>query len=327
MISRLHISRIALCTMVLSSSAFPSAASAGTLLISYNGEAQAALVDAKTHKPLATLSIGPGPHEVRLSSDQRFAYFAMTGTGPGGTPGNEIAVVDLRDRKLKARFDLGTYTSPHDVRVSRDGRRIWVACAPAQSILEVDADSGKIVKTYSTGQAGSYFVEVTPDERTFYTPNLEGKSVSIIDRESGNHTVIPFDKEVYGIDITPDGQEVWVTGPGIVVIDAIRKTVKARLQTPQPDVGRVRLTQDGRTAVVDSDSSNDVWVYDVGKKELVGTIATGSEHKVLALSSDGNRAFLTNPDSNSVTVVDIRAMKQVGEFKVGKQPDGIAWAD
>jgi len=300
-------------------------ADAGVLVVAINGENQTALVDADTHEVLATLPTGPGPHEIRVSPDNRYAYVAVSGVR-GGERGNSVAVIDLKGRRLKATLDLGTYTSPHDVRVSRNGRLVWVACAPAQTILELDAESGKILKTYKTGQTGSYFVEVTPDERKLYTPNLEGKSVSVIDRATGQTKVIPFEAEVYGIDITPDGRQVWVTGPGLSVIDTARDEGIARIKTAEPSTGRVRLTPDGRRAVVGSGSGTKVSIYDVRTRQLAAEIETNAKHKVVTVSGDGRRAFLTNPEDNSVSVVDLKAARHVATFKTGRTPDGIAWA-
>lgn len=301
-------------------------ADAGVLVVAINGENQTALVDADSHELLATLPTGPGPHEIRVSPDNRYAYVAISGGGPGGAKGNSVAVIDLKGRRLKASLDLGTYTSPHDVRVSRDGRLLWVVCAPAQTILELDTETGRILKTYKTGQAGSWFLEVTPDGRKLYTPNLEGKSVSVIDRATGQTKVIPFDSEVYGIDITPDGRQVWVSGPGLSVIDTARDEVVARIKTAEPGTGRVRLTPDGRRAVVGSDGGTKVSIYDVRTRQLTAEVETGAKHKVIAVSGDGRRAFLTNPEENSVSVVDLAAGRHVATIKTGRTPDGIAWA-
>lgn len=303
-----------------------SSADAGVLVIAYNGEDRAALVDADSYRILATLPTGAGPHEIRVSPDGRYAYVAISGGGPKKARGNAVTVLDLKRREVKANFDLGSHT-PHDVRVSRDGRRIWVACAPTQTVLELDSGSGKILKSYKTNQAGSWFLEVTPDERKIYTPNLEGKSVSVIVRATGATKVIPFEGEVYGIDVTPDGRQIWVSGPGVAIIDTARDEVIERLKTAEPNTGRIRLTPDGRKAVLGSDASNKVSVFDVRTRRLTFEIETGAKHKVITVSRDSRRAFLTNPEDNSVTVVDIVAGRHVTTFRTGKTPDGIAWAD
>jgi DNA-binding beta-propeller fold protein YncE len=290
-------------------------AQAGVLVIAYMDESQVALVDSATYKTLATLETGKNPHEVRVSPDQRRAYVAA---------GKFITAIDLKKRKVKATFDLGSF-SAHDIRVSRDGRMLWAACAGAQAIIELDADTGRILKTYKTEQQGSWFVEITPDERKIYTPNLEGKSVSVIDRATGQVKIIQFAYPVYGIDITPDGKHVWVSGGDLAMIDTATDEVTARIKASEAEAGRIRLTSDGKKLVVAL--SKKLAVFDVKTHRQIVETELGSSPKVLTLSKDNRRAFLTNPDDNSVSVVDIVAGKQLTAFQTGKKPDGIGWAN
>ena len=288
---------------------------AGVLIIAYMDEAKVVLVDGKTYKTLVTLDTGKNPHEVRISPDERRAYIAA---------GKTITVIDLKNRKVLTNFNLGDY-SAHDIRVSRNGRRIWAACAGKESILELDSETGRILRTYKTNQKGSWFVEVTPDERKLYTPNLEGKSVSVIDRETGEVKVIPFEAAVYGIDITPDGKQVWVSGGDLGVIDTATDKVIARVKTPEAETGRLRLTSDGKSAVIAL--SKKIVIYDVRTRRLMREIELGASPKVMTLSADNRRAFLTNPAEDSVSVVDIVAGKQLTVFRTGRKPDGIGWVD
>lgn len=288
---------------------------AGVLIIAYMDESQVALVDSSTYKTLATISTGKNPHEVRVSPDKRFAYVAA---------GKSITVIDLKNRKLKATFDLGTY-SAHDIRISRDGQRIWAACAGAQAILELDSNTGTIIKTYKTNQQGSWFVEISVDERKIYTPNLEGKSVSVINRATGDVKVIQFENPVYGIDITPNGKQIWVSGNNLAVIDTATDQVTARIKTSEAETGRIRITSNGKRVVVAL--SKKLVVYDARTRRLISETELSSSPKVLTLSGDNRRVFLTNPDDNSVSVVDIVAGKRIDTFQTGKKPDGIDWAD
>ena len=287
----------------------------GVLAVAYMEESRVALVDATTFQTLATLETGKSPHEVRVSHDGRHAYVAA---------GKTVTAVDLKGRKVKANFDLGSH-SAHDIRVSRDGRRIWAACARTQAVLELDSETGEILKTYKTEQEGSWFVEVTPDERKLYTPNLEGKSVSVIDRATGRVKVIRFEHPVYGIDITPDGKEVWVSGRDLAVIDTTTDEVVATVKTPESDTGRIRITSDGQRVVVAL--LRTLAVFDAKTRRPINQTALPASPKVLTLSSDGRRAFLTNPGDNSVSVVDIVNGRPLGNFNTGKRPDGIGWVD
>ena len=302
------------------------AAAAQTLLVASNAEHHAALVHPGTFKTLANLPTGQGPHEITLSPDGRLAYVANSGAGPNGIKGNTITVLDLPNRRVKATFNLGAYVQPHDTRLSRDGRLLWVTCAPAQTILELDANDGKILKTYAIKQEGAWFLTATPDGRKIYTANLEGKSVSRIERATGQAQVIPFEAEATGIDITPDGREVWIASSSVHVIDAATDRVVASLKADDGGTNRIRLTPDGNRAVVSLRAKNELAVFDVKSRRLLARIPLTLRPKVIAVSADGRQAFLTNPADNQVTVVDLAARKQIATFPVGARPDGVAWA-
>jgi YVTN family beta-propeller protein len=288
---------------------------ADVLVIAYMDESKIVLIDGKNYKTLSTFDSGKNPHEVRVSPDKRRAYIAA---------GKTITIIDLKNRKVLTNFNLGDY-SAHDIRVSRNGRRIWVACAGKESILEIDSKTGKVLQVYKTNQKGSWFVEVTPDERKLYTPNLEGKSVSVINRATGEVKVIPFEAPVYGIDITPDGKQVWVSGNNLSVIDTTTDKVIARIKTSEPETGRFRLTSDGKRAIIAL--SKKLVTYDVKTRRLISETELNASPKVMTLSADNRRAFLTNPDDNSVSVIDIIAGKQLTAFQTGQKPDGIDWVD
>ncbi|MGH9935022.1 MAG: DUF5050 domain-containing protein, partial [Blastocatellia bacterium] len=311
------------------------ATTAQTLLVASNAEHHAALIHSvgpvgpvgpSAFETLANLPTGQGPHEITLSPDGRLAYVANSGTGPNGIKGNTITVLDLPNRRVKATFDLGAYVQPHDTRLSRDGRLLWVTCAPAQTILELDANDGKILKTYAIKQEGAWFLTVTPDGRKLYTANLEGKSVSRIERATGQTQVIPFEAEVFGIDLTPDGREVWITSGSVHVIDTATDRVVASLKADDGGTNRIRLTPDGKRAVVSLRAKNELAVFDVKTRRLLARIPLTLRPKVIAISADGRQAFLTNPADNQVTVVDLAARKQITTFPVAARPDGVAWA-
>src|SRR5687768_1502644 len=95
------------CLFVLLSTASP--ADARVLVIAYMDEGRVALVEAETYKTVATLETGKNPHEVRVSPDQRHAYVAA---------GKLITAIDLKERKVKATFDLGTHSDRKSTRLN-----------------------------------------------------------------------------------------------------------------------------------------------------------------------------------------------------------------
>jgi DNA-binding beta-propeller fold protein YncE len=294
-------------------SAVDSKASRGLLLVVSMDESKVDIVDEATLATLASLKTGKSPHEVRVSPDGRNAYVVA---------GRTITAIDIPKRTVRATFDLGEHAT-HDVRISRDGRRLWAACAPTQTVLELDTDKGTVLNRYPTSRDGAWFVEVTPDESKLYTPNLEGTSVSAITRSSANVKVLPLEFRAYGIDVTPDGKHVLVSGRALTVIDTSTDAVVRTIATTPPDTGRIRITPDGLHVVVAMEKS--LAVFDIAGGRLIREIPLPASPKVLTLSGDGRRDYLTNPEAHSVTIVDL-GDGRVTTLPAGKRPDGIAWA-
>ena len=101
---------------LLAACAFVPRAWADTVVVACKSEFQLALVDPATENVLVRLPTGRGPHEVAVSPDGRTAYvsnFGRYSVYPAGDTehdkaGNTITVIDLVERKVKNRFDLGT---------------------------------------------------------------------------------------------------------------------------------------------------------------------------------------------------------------------------
>ena len=288
--------------------------SSGLLLIVSMDESRVDIIDEATLRTLASLNTGKSPHEVRVAPDGRTAYVV---SGP------TITAIDLSSRTITRTFDLGEFAA-HDVRISRDGRRLWAACARTQTVLEIDSASGAVLNRLRTSRDGAWFVEVHPDETKLYTPNLEGTSVSVITRATGEVKVLPLDYRAYGIDVTPDGRHVLVSGRGVAVVDTGRDVISRTIATTPPDTGRLRITPDGRRVAVAMEKS--LALFEIADGRLIRETPLPASPKVMALSGDGRRAYLSNPEDHSATIVDLVDGRILATVKTGRRPDGIAWA-
>jgi TolB protein len=300
---------------------------ADVLVVSRSGENQALLVDPENYKVITTLPTGKGPHEIAISPDGRFAYIAIAGSSQ--EPGHTVTVLDLVQRTVKATFDLGSYRQPHDLRVSHNGALLWVTCAPSKAILEVDTSSGKILKSWTLDQDGAWMLVVTPDERKIYTANIEGKSVSIVDRRANQVRSIAFESSQYGMDISPDGREVWVhhiEKGQISIIDVATDKVVATFESGGQGSGRMKFTSDGKYVLVAHHDSKNLVAFDAASRRPVQNVSLSFPPKVVTVSSDSKRAFITSPSTDRAMVIDLVAWKESGVFPTGKMPDGIAWA-
>jgi DNA-binding beta-propeller fold protein YncE len=106
------------------------------LVVSVSGENQAALIDPATYEVLARLPSGINPHDIAVSTDGSYAYIAVMGTPQ--EPGHSVTVLDLRQRVVKTTVELNPFNRCHDLRISRNGARLWATCAPSKAVIEIE---------------------------------------------------------------------------------------------------------------------------------------------------------------------------------------------
>ncbi len=323
---------------VVALAALPSAAADGMLVVLNKSDHEAALMDPETLQVVAKLPTGKGPHEAAAAPDGKTAYLSNYGSyavfregeRPQMQPGNTITVLDLKNRKVKATFDLGRYTQPHGIWVSKDGSRVWVTCEGAKAVLELDAASGKVLKAWETSQDVSHMVVPTPDENKLYVANIGSGSVTVIDRTTDIVKSIRTGAGAEGIAVSPDGREVWVTNREantVAVISTASDSVAVTFESGGVMPIRTKFTLDGSQAWVSNARSNSVTVFDAATRQLLDTIEVGAVPVGILMTPDGRRAFVANTNDNKVTVIDVSSRKVTTTFAPGTEPDGMAWAD
>jgi YVTN family beta-propeller protein len=328
---------IGLVVVLLMVSAFALPARAATLVVLNKSEHTASLIDPETGKTITKLPVGRGPHELIVSPDGRTAYvsnFGRYGICPAGdtmcqAAGNTITVLDLAGRKVKGTYDYGTNTGQHGSVVSRDGKYVWVTSETPQSLLEIDASTGKIVNQWKTNQDRSHLVVVTADEKKFYVSNTVSGSVSVIDRATGAAKVIPVGKGAEAITISPDGREVWVGMPvdnKIAVISTTKDAIVETFDSGGAQPQRIRFTPDGKEVWVSHVRDDTLTVIDAKTRKAVANVSVGKRPQGIDFSPDGRRGYFALSGANQVAVVDVAARKVIQNFDTGLDPDGIAFA-
>ncbi len=299
---------------------------AESLLVLNKSDNTAVFVDANTYQVGAKLPTGAGPHEVAVSPDGRMAYVANYGTRDN--PGHTLTVIDLRAKNVARTLDLGEFRRPHGIRVSRDGKLVWVTCEANQSVIGVDAASGKVVETFSTGQEVSHMVVPSADEKKLYVANIGSGTVSVVDRKTKAVKNLVTGKGAEGIDRSPEGRWVWVTNREANTLsaidtrnDAVAESFSAGGLMPI----RVKFLPDGKSALVSLARSNKVVLFDVSTRQAMHEIETGSMPVGILVTPDGKRAFVANTMSNQISVIDLSTRKVVATFSPGTEPDGMAW--
>ena len=109
-----------------------------------------------------------------------------------------------------------TSCSPTWAQPSVDGSSIYVACNKSSEIVEVSANTWKLVRRIPA-RAGVYNLAVTHDGARLLATNKRDQSVSILDLKSGKELArVPTKRKVlHGVVVSPDDLYAFVTVEGV----------------------------------------------------------------------------------------------------------------
>jgi YVTN family beta-propeller protein len=322
----------------------PAPAAAGTLIVLNKAEGTASLIDLATGGVAVTLPTGQGPHEVAVSPDGRWAVVSNYG---GETPGSTLTVLDLHERRVARTVDLAPARRPHGVSWLRGGAgRVAVTAEVDSAVLVVDVERGRVLRQIRTGQGVSHMVASAPDGAHGFVANIGSGSVTRVGYASGDTTTTSTGAGSEGIDVTPDGREVWVTNRAantVSVVDA--RTMRALATLPSAAFPiRVKITPDGRRALVTNARSSELRVFDVSRRTPVATLRfpldsgeargtllgeqfAGSAVPIgVLVAPDGSRAFVATAATDQIAEVDLATLKITRYLRAGREPDGLGFA-
>jgi len=303
---------------------------ADTLLVLNKSDATLQFVDAASLETLGTVSTGEGPHEVAVSDDGKIAVIANYGTAPN--PGTTLSVVDVGTRKQIRRFALPGLLRPHGI--AAVGSKFWFTAEGSRVIARYDAANNQIDFISGSGAEVTHMIVVAPGEKTMYTANIGSNSVTAFDLGGAPRTImlkqIPVVKGPEGIDLSPDGGELWVASRapngGISIIDPKSRTVSQTLATTTKLANRVKFTLDGKWVFVSDPDANVVLVYDASTKEIIKSINMAEGPSGILMAPDGKRAFVACASAKKVQVIELESLSVTSEFGTGNVPDGLAYA-
>jgi YVTN family beta-propeller protein len=299
---------------------------AGTLLVVNKGDSTLAIVAADSMEAVK-VPTGPTPHEVAASGDGRFAVVTNYGAHQDGTT---ISVIDLGTKKEIHRVDLGDLRGPHGV-AFYDGKAYFTV-EGSKKIARYDPSTNKIDWSHDIGQNRTHMLVISKDGHTIYTSNVNSDSVTVVSRNPADsqwtNTVVSVGKGPEGIDLSPDGKEVWAANSGdgtVSIIDTASKKVTQTVNVGTKHSNRLKFTPDGKRVLISDLGSGDLVVMDTASRKEVKRMNLGKNAEGILILPDGSRAFVAVSGDNKVVLVDLKTFAVAPASVEGVDPDGMAW--
>jgi YVTN family beta-propeller protein len=296
-----------------------------TLLVLNKADSTLAFIDPASLRVIAKIATGNAPHEVDVSGN--IALVANYGTGP--EPGSTVSIIDIAARKERKRLVLPV-SRPHGTYAV--GSHIYFTAEGSRVMARYDVPSGTIDWISGSGANVTHMVVVTADEKKIYTANIGSDSVSVFDLTTAPRAIglkqIAVGKGPEGIDLSPDGRELWVSHRGdgaLSIIDPATDKVIQTVTTGTKMANRVKFTRDGKRVLLSDPAANQVLVFDAPSRALVKKIDTEAGPSGILIAPDGKRAFIACANAGKVQVLDLETLSITGAVATGNQPDGMAW--
>ena len=288
------------------------------LLVLLRDASALAIVDPVSGTVLGRVPTASDPHEVTASPDGRLAFVA--------SPSDGISVIDIAALTEIRRVDLGPGSRPHDVLFT--GGKVYFTIEGHKSIGRYDPQTDEVDWTLGIGQDGTHLLVLGNDMRTMFMPNRGSNSVTMAEGVTSGPgettlTVIPVPGELpEGIDLSPDGREVWTAtrrDGGVSIIDVASREVVQTLSLGMKDANRLKFTPDGRVLVIDGEAASLVVIDAASRREIkrvsLGQVDTGDG--AVLVSRDGSRAYLGLRAADRVAVLDLATLEVIEEIPTG----------
>ena len=294
------------------------APSSGRLLVLLRDASALAIVDPASRTVLARVPTGRDPHEVTASADGRLAFVASMVDG--------ISVIDIAAQEEIRRVDPGPGSRTHDVLFA--GGKVYFTIEGYKSIGRYDPATDEIDWTLGIGQDGTHLLVLNRETNTLFMPNTRSNTVTMAENimagpSESKLTVIPIPGELpEGIDLSPDGREVWTAtrnDGGVSIIDVASRTVVQTLNLGMKDANRLKFTPDGRVLIIDGEAASLVVLDAASREEIkrvtLGPVDTGDG--AVLVSPDGTRAYLGLRAADRVAVLDLTTLEVTHEMPMG----------
>ncbi len=302
--------------------------SSALLLVLNKDEATLSFVTPADGKTIARVPTGDAPHEVVVSRDGKLAFVTNYGTGPA--PGTTISVIDVAARKELRRVDLGALRRPHGVAYAAG--KAYITVEGNRAVAAYDPVADKIDWLLGTGQAGTHMVLVNDDASRLVTANIGSNTVSLLERGANplawNVTQIAVGQGPEGIDVSPDGTQVWTAHSRdgrVSIIDVAQKKAIATIDAGTKRSNRLKFTPDGQRVLISDLEGGTLVVIDAPARKVLKRVPLGRSPEGILIVPDGSRAYVAVTGENYVAVLDLTTLEVTGRITAGAGPDGLAW--
>src|SRR5260370_13173470 len=290
------------------------------------------VVDLVSLKVIGDIPVGKRVHCVALTPDGRRLFTTSE-------VDHTLIISDTVTYKAVGTVQL--QGKPNECAVTPDGHYVTVPIRDGDSVVIVDVNQQKIVKSlpikdpHNSVNIGS--------NRYIYVSSMGSREIDVIDLEKMDYSArIPVGGRPRPFVVSKDGRTMYVAVSdlhGFNIVDIAEQKVTQRVEIPSehpaPPRPREFETPDTTThGLALSPDESEIWVtsllddciyiYDLKAKKVTARLKTGDGPNWVVFSPDGKLVCVSNTDSDDVSIFSVKERREVARVKVGKVPKRIA---
>jgi ABC-type branched-subunit amino acid transport system substrate-binding protein/DNA-binding beta-propeller fold protein YncE len=307
------------------------------------GASRVGIYDSTTGHEAASIATGKWPHEIAISPDGKFAYVTCFGLKDYdehiGKPGATISVIDLKNmaevRQLYTFRNADEYTkfrAPHGIKVSPDGRRLFVNTEqPTDHMLVYDLTDPGVqfpTKTWEIPKGTHNFLFSADGKDLFLVSGANG--ISRMDAQTGEISAqyrpkgLVFRGLTYGLEhkvlIASANDQIIMLHPESFRVLKRFDNLKAR------QILYSAVTPDARYILAPAVWEGELLVIDMHTGQVVRRIIVGADPIHVVVTPDGRTAYASHGRSKYISKIDLQRLEEVRRIPTQGGPNGIAVA-
>jgi YVTN family beta-propeller protein len=292
-----------------------------------------------TGKEIAEIPIDIIAHEAAITIDKNSVVF----TNYGGSDGNIIKVVNTKANEVEKSIELKGNIRLNGIIALPEANKVAVIDYVNNNLLVLNIETDSIEKQIHTKQKSSHLLVLHPNKPIAYVTNVSSGSISVVDLNLKEIIkIIPCGLGRKGIDITPDGSEIWVTNTklnSITIINTSTYQIIDMLRTGDEPL-KLKFSIDGKYCLVANAIEGTIYVYNQQSRKKIKTIFLRGRTTILErilyhtprpvnilIHPNGLYAFVANSNSNKIEVIDMKTFAIVSTIGTGKVPDGLIFIE
>ena len=292
-------------------------------------------------KELTEFPMSVEPHEATTLTNLN--KVVVTNYGAPNEIGKSISVINTKTNKVEKTIELEESLRPHGILTFPNSNNVGVVTDVGNDLVVVNIETGIVEKKIPTQQVVSHLLVLHPNKPLAYVTNINSSSVSVIDLHLNQVIkIIPCDLGTEGIDITPDGTEIWVTNNKentISVINTNTNEITNSIRNGKESL-RLKFSIDGKYCLTTNASDGTIAVYDQHSKKEIKTIKIRGKTNLmqralyhtprpvgLLMHPNGLYAFVANSNADRIEVIDMKTLTIVSTIGTGRVPDGLTFVE